>query len=65
MNAGEPKGNQFHEMKQSHRDDPYSLAPSEGNRPLKSQVGGKSPREEAGKYDRSTQHNEFGSTREI
>lgn len=28
MNAGEPMGNEWHEMKQTGRDDPYSMAPN-------------------------------------
>lgn len=63
MNAGTPMGNQFHEMKQEGRSDPYSMAPSEGDRT----VGMKEMKKEKpdNRVSRATQHSEFGSTREI
>lgn len=51
------------EMKQSHRMDPYAMHSSEGDR----SVGMKDMKKESpdNKVERKTQHNEFGSTREI
>lgn len=53
----------WHEMKQEGRIDPYSMAPSEGDRT----VGMKKMAKETpdNKVTRFTQHTEFGSTREI
>lgn len=53
----------WHVMKQEKRDDPYAMEPSEGNRtqPFKPMAKVKPDN----KVGRSTQHNEFGSTREI
>ena len=55
---------QWNEMKHEKRQDPYSMAPSAGDRgehfkPMKKEKA------DGGKVERSTQHNEFGSTREI
>lgn len=63
MEAGEPKGNEWHEMKQEGRVDPYSMAPSEGDRSIGMKAMAKVKPDN--KVGRATQHNEFGSTREI
>lgn len=64
MEAGEPKGNEWHEMRQDKRMDPYSMAPQETDdkTPFKSMEKSKV---DAGKVRRSTQHDEHGQTREI
>ena len=56
---------QFHSMEQGTRKDPYSMFPSAGDRTQPAPKGKSTKAEGAGKYERSTQHTEFGSTREI
>ena len=52
-------------MEQGGRKDPYSMFPSAGDRTQPAAKGKSTKAEGAGKYERSTQHTEFGSTREI
>lgn len=54
---------QWNELKQDKRDDPYQMAPSDGKRPqpFKESKNAKPNT----RVSRSTQHTEFGSTREI
>lgn len=64
IEAGSAPDDEWHEMKQDRRVDPYSMFPSEGNKPtpFKSM---KKEKADGGKVERKTQHTEFGSTREI
>lgn len=57
------EGDKWDVMKQEGRDDPYSMHPSSGEReqPFKPMKKEKPDN----KVERATQHNEFGSTREI
>lgn len=61
--GGSDLSDKWHEMKQEGRQDPYSMAPSSGDR---SQGFKKMAKETPdNKVSRATQHTEFGSTREI
>lgn len=53
MEAGEAKGNEWHEMKQEGRPDPYSMAPSEGYRTVgfKKQSNNPMKNEGHGRYE--------------
>lgn len=63
IEAGASPDNEWHEMKQERRIDPYSMSPSEGDRPTAFKPMTKES--QSNKVERKTQHNEFGSTREI
>ena len=56
-------GNEWDVMKQDKRIDPYSMAPETGNHTHKMKEMSKETPDN--KVERKTQHNEFGSTREI
>lgn len=55
----------WHEMKQDRRMDPYAMHSSNGDKDTPFKPMKKEHNEKDGKVERSTQHNEFGSTREI
>lgn len=63
MEAGTPMGDQWHELKQGQRIDPYAMHSSNGGRtqPFK-EMKKETPDNKA---ERKTQHSELGSTREI
>lgn len=63
--AGTMFSDKFHAMEQGGRKDPYAMFPSAGDRTEPAPKGKPTKASGAGKYDRSTQHTEFGSTREI
>lgn len=56
-------GAQWDVMKQEGREDPYSMHPSSGDRTVGMKPMAKQKPDV--KVERATQHNEFGSTREI
>jgi len=65
QNAGNsPASDKWHEMKHEGRIDPYSMQHSDGDRKEAPMVK-QSKSNMDNKVERSTQHNEFGSTREI
>lgn len=65
MPSKELGSDKWHSMDQESRKDPYAMFPSAGDRTQPMNKSKSTKPSGAGKVERSNQHTEFGSTREI